>query len=305
MNNKNTYIVCFGEILWDIFPDGEKAGGAPFNAAYHIKKMGIEVKMLSRIGNDELGKKLTDRMKGWGITTSYIQEDLEHPTSTVLAKIDEHHEASYEIINHVAWDYIEFLPEHEKLVSEAEAFIFGSLSARNEKTRETLLKLLKSAKLKVFDVNFRPPFIDVDLIRQLLHHADIVKMNKSEMRQIMEFLGKEYKSEEETAAFIQKHFDIREIILTKGSKGARYFTGDTHYDFAAVPIEIADTVGSGDAFLSGFISKRILGGSPEEMMNNAVSLGAWITSKYGACPGYDLQEFEAFKNKQTDIPGKQ
>ncbi|MCS3529207.1 carbohydrate kinase [Chryseobacterium sp. JUb7] len=297
MINENPYVVCFGEVLWDIFPKGAKAGGAPFNAAYNIYKMGIDVKMLSRIGNDELGKKLTDQIKSWGITTDYIQVDNEHPTSTVIAKIDEHNEASYEIINHVAWDYIEFLPEHEELISKAEAFVFGSLSARNEKTRETLLQLLKFAKLKVFDVNFRPPFIDVDLIKQLLHEADIVKMNKAEMRQIMEFLGEEYKSEDETAAFIQKHFDIKEIILTKGSKGARYFKGDTNYGFSAVPIEIADTVGSGDAFLSGFVSKRILEKSPEEIMNHAISLGAFITSKSGACPDYDREEFETFKNR--------
>ncbi|MDR6405642.1 MULTISPECIES: carbohydrate kinase [Chryseobacterium] len=296
MINDTSYVVCFGEVLWDIFPEGSRAGGAPFNAAYNIHKMGINAKMLSRIGNDELGKKLTDQIKSWGITTDFIQVDEKHPTSTVIAKIDEHNEATYEIINNVAWDYIELLQEHKDLVSNADVFVFGSLSARNPKTKETLLQLLDYAKLKIFDVNFRPPFIDIELVKTLLEKADIVKMNKAEMRQIMMFLGEEYKSEDESAAFIQNHFKINEIILTKGSKGARYFVGNKNYGFNAIPITIADTVGSGDAFLSGFISKRIKNESPEEIMKQAISLGAFITSKSGACPDYEYSEFVAFRN---------
>ncbi|MDQ0594421.1 fructokinase [Chryseobacterium ginsenosidimutans] len=297
MRDKNPYIVCFGEVLWDIFPEGSKAGGAPFNVAYNVHKMGIDVKMLSKIGNDKLGKKLTDQIKSWGITTDYIQIDEKHPTSTVIAKIDEHNEATYEIITNVAWDFIEFLPEQKELVLNAEAFVFGSLSARNEKTKETLFQLLEFAKLKIFDVNFRPPFIDVELIKTLLHKADIVKMNKSELHQILEFIGKQYDSEEDSIAFLQNYFGIKEVILTKGSKGAKYFVGDQNYTFEAIPITVADTVGSGDAFLSGFISKRINKENPEEIIKQAISLGAFITSKLGACPDYEYSEFERFKNQ--------
>lgn len=295
MMEKKSYIVCFGEVLWDIFPEGSRAGGAPFNVAYNVHKMGIDVKMLSKIGNDELGKKLTDQIKSWKITTDYIQIDENYPTSTVIAKIDEHNEATYDIVNDVAWDHIEFLPEDKDLVSNAEAFVFGSLSARNEKTKETLLQLLNVAKLKIFDVNFRPPFIDFELIKTLLHQSDIVKMNKAEMKQILEFIGKEYINEEESVSFIQKYFNIDEIILTKGSKGARYFVGDQNYSFSAVPITVADTVGSGDAFLSGFISKRIQNENPREILKQGIALGAFITSKSGACPDYEYSEFEKFK----------
>jgi fructokinase len=298
MTDKNSYIVCFGEVLWDVFPEGSRAGGAPFNVAYNVHKMGIDVNMLSKIGNDELGKKLTDQIKSWEISTDYIQVDEKYPTSTVIAKIDEHNEATYEIINNVAWDFIEFLPEHKELVSNAEAFVFGSLSARNEKSKETLLQLLEFAKLKIFDVNFRPPFTEVELIKTLLQKADIVKMNKAELKQILEFIGKEYNNEEESVAFLQNHFNIKEVILTKGSKGAKYFVGDKNYSFEAVPITVADTVGSGDAFLSGFISKRIKNENPEEIIKQAISLGAFITSKSGACPDYEYSEFENFKNQK-------
>lgn len=295
MTDKKPYILCFGEVLWDIFPEGSKAGGAPFNVAYNVHKMRVDVQVLSKTGNDDRGKKLREQIRNWGISTQLIQVDENHPTSTVIAKIDEHNEATYEIINDVAWDHIEYFPEYNELVSNAEAFVFGSLSSRNETTRNTLLKLLDQAKLKIFDVNLRPPFIDVELIKTLLYKADVVKINKSELQQILELTEEQYSTEEDAVKTIQRHFAVDEIVLTKGSEGARYFVGDKSYTIPAVPITVADTVGSGDAFLSGFIAKRIFNEIPEEILKNAVSLGAFITSKYGACPDYDYSEFKAFK----------
>ncbi|KQT35475.1 ribokinase [Chryseobacterium sp. Leaf405] len=295
MVNENSYVVCFGEVLWDIFPNGSKAGGAPFNVAYNLHKMGIDVKMLSKVGNDDLGKKLIQQISQWGITTDYIQIGEKNPTSTVIAKIDEHNEANYEIVKDVAWDYIELLPEHKELISNADAFVFGSLSARDEKTKETLLQLLEYAPLKIFDVNFRPPFVDTELIKMLLFKANIVKMNQAEMNIILSFIDEEYRNIEDSLLIIANHFNTKEIILTKGSEGAEYFFNNKQYQFNALPIKIDDTVGSGDAFLAGFVSKRIKNESPEEIMKQAVSLGAFITSKSGACPHYDYEEFEKLK----------
>ena len=293
--NKLNYAVCFGEVLWDIFPTGSRAGGAPFNVAYNLFKMGIDTKMLSRIGNDRLGHELLNQIDQWGITTDFIQVDQERPTGTVLADFDEHGEAQYEIVKEVAWDYIEILPKHIELIQNSKAFVFGSLIARNETSKKTLLELIEHSKFRIFDVNFRPPFIDFEFIKKLLYKADLVKMNKAELRTILEFLGVDYIDEDISIRHLQNYFNLNEIILTKGSKGARYFVGSTSYNFPAVHIEIADTVGSGDSFLAGFLSKRIQGRSPEEIMKQATSLGAFITSKSGACPDYTYEEFRTFR----------
>ncbi|MCD9855375.1 carbohydrate kinase [Epilithonimonas sp. JDS] len=295
--NNKSYAVCFGEILWDIFPAGSRAGGAPFNVAYNLDKMGLKVQMISKIGNDKLGKDLLEQIKSWNISTDNIQTDYEKPTGTVIADFDEHGEAHYDIVNDVAWDHIEILPAHQELIENSEAFVFGSLIARNEVSRNTLLKLIEISKFRVFDVNFRPPFIDFELIKTLLQKAHLVKMNKAELRTIIEFLGEKYIDEDSSIKYIQKHFDLHEIVLTKGSKGARYFVGEQSYNFSAVSIDVNDTVGSGDSFLAGFLSKRIQGSLPEEIMKQAVSLGAFITSKSGACPDYTHEEFESFREK--------
>jgi len=293
----NPSIFCYGEVLWDIFPEGARAGGAPFNVAYNLTRMGIDAHMISRVGNDKLGTDLLSQLTDWKIETRDSQVDTNYPTGTVIAHIDEHNEAHYDIIQPVAWDFIEFRNDYIEKINNASAFVFGSLITRNETSRNTLFELLEIAKFKVFDVNIRPPFYSIPVIKELLYKADLVKMNKAELRLIVDFLNKEYKDEEDAIRFIQDTFNIPEILISKGSKGAIYYNGNAHYQTPAVPVTIQDTVGSGDAFLAGFLSKRILNAAPNEIMNQATALGAFITSKEGACPDYTISDFESFRSK--------
>src|SRR3954452_15176255 len=102
-----TPIVGIGEVLWDVFPDGRKvAGGAPFNFAFHCKQLGHEAVIVSRVGDDELGRELRAEVRSLGLTDDFIQTDYEHPTGTVRVTVDEQGQPSYEIVDDVAWDYI-------------------------------------------------------------------------------------------------------------------------------------------------------------------------------------------------------
>ncbi|WP_149206932.1 carbohydrate kinase family protein [Flavobacterium johnsoniae] len=295
INTKSIY--CYGEVLWDIFPEGARAGGAPFNVAYNLMRMGIDSHMISRVGNDKLGTDLMAQLKDWNISTEDSQIDNQHPTGTVIAHIDEHNEAHYDIIKPVAWDFIEFRKDYIEKISNASAFVFGSLITRSETSKNTLFELLEIAKFKVFDINIRPPHYSVPVINELLHKADLVKMNKAELRLVLDFFEKNYVSEDDAVHFIQDKFDIKEVLVSKGSKGALYYDGDSKYDAPAVPVTIQDTVGSGDAFLAGFLSKRIMNENPVEVMKQATALGAFITSQKGACPSYDLNDFELFRKE--------
>lgn len=290
-------VFCYGEVLWDIFPEGARAGGAPFNVAYNLTRMGIDAHMISRVGNDKLGNDLMAQLRDWNIPTDDSQTDLVYPTGTVIAHIDEHNEAHYDIIQPVAWDFIEFRADYTEKVSSSSAFVFGSLITRNETSRNTLFELLEIAKYKVFDVNIRPPFSSSEVIKELLYKSDLVKMNKAELRLILDFLNKEYTTEDNGIRFVQDTFNIKEILVSKGSKGAVYYNENTRYEAPAVSVTIQDTVGSGDSFLAGFLSKRILNADPEEIMNQATALGAFITSKEGACPYYTIEDFENFRKK--------
>ncbi|MXN89714.1 carbohydrate kinase [Flavobacterium sp. Sd200] len=287
-------VFCYGEVLWDIFPEGARAGGAPFNVAYNLMRMGADAHMISRIGEDKLGHDLMKQVAAWNIPTQDSQIDYTYPTGTVIAHIDEHNEAHYDIVQPVAWDFIEHRNDYTEKVGQADAFVFGSLITRNEVSRNTLYRLLEVAKFRVFDVNLRPPFYSAELIKELLYKADLVKMNKAELRLVLDFLGKDYVSEDDSIRFVQDTFKIAEVLVSKGSKGAVYYNGSNHYEAPAVPVTIKDTVGSGDAFLAGFLSKRLVDATAADVMAQATALGAFITSKEGACPDYRFTDFELF-----------
>lgn len=297
MKEKKYKAVCFGEVLWDIFPgEQRRIGGAPFNVAYHLFKMGLDVEVISSVGDDELGHELMQKINNWQIPTDHIQITGEHPTSTVVASVDENNDAHYDIVENVAWDFIEKTTENQKVLAAADALVFGTLATRNEKSKNTLFQLLEISSYNVFDINLREPYYDIRIINELLHKTQVAKFNKAELRMVLDFLNKEYTDEKDSIRYLQDKFGIREIIVSKGSKGALYAYEDSFYLYPTIPVEVKDTVGSGDSFLAGFLSKRLQKEtSAHEIMAQAVSLGAFITSQEGACPEYTLNDFIQFK----------
>lgn len=298
-NNTKPSVVCFGEVLWDIFPTYKRIGGAPLNVAFHLNKFNIDSHIITKIGEDELGTKILDRITNDGMSTNEVQVDPKHQTSTVFATFDDNNDASYEFLDNSAWDFIDFNPSDFDIVSKSDAFVFGTLASRKEHTRNTLYQLLEAAKYKVYDVNFRPPHYDLNFVAELMKKSDLLKMNKAELREILDHIGKHYTNEEEAVKHIQDYFKCDEIIVSKGSKGGIYQSNDIFYQFPAVEIVIKDTVGSGDSFLAGFLAEKIKKSNDLEVIKKASSLGAYITSHAGACPPYKLEDFHLFYEENT------
>lgn len=302
-NSNQINVACYGEVLWDLFPGKQKsAGGAPFNVAYNLSRMGVNATVISSVGDDTLGAEIIKKIKGWNMPTHSIQLNKDYPTSSVIATFDDHMEAHYDIVTNVAWDFIEVLPKDLQLISSEDAFVFGSLATRNIQSKNTLFTLLENSSYNVFDINLRKPHYDLNVIKDLLHKSHLAKFNKAELLLLIEYLDKNYTSEEDIVSYIQDTFKLREVIVSKGSKGALYATDGQFHLYPAVDIVVADTVGSGDAFLAGFLSKRLEEtASIDAIMKQAVNLGAYITSKEGACPEYKKIDFELFANKKEII----
>jgi fructokinase len=293
---KDSGAVCFGEVLWDVFPGGAKPGGAPLNVAYHLRQLGVNCEMISRTGADERGRDLLNIIAAWGFDLRYIGTDQDHLTSTVDLFTDEHNDVSYAIHENVAWDHIPADPAYIAKVKEDGVLVFGSLSMRSRTSYETLLQLLEVCETKVMDVNIRMPFFDIDKIEKVLYKTDILKLNKAELNQMVIALGADLEADEDKGVnFLREKFNIDEVLLTKGSKGARYYRGENSYFQDAYKIEICDTVGSGDAFLAGFLAKWL---RPEKnaaaMLDYASAIGAFNTTKAGACPPYTIDELDRF-----------
>lgn len=295
-------VVCFGETLWDFLPGGKQPGGAPMNVAYHLGKLGKNPAIISRVGNDELGRELLRLMKEKNINTDYVQTDDDLPTSTVVARLTDNHEMVYDIVQNVAWDNIEYDDLLRAIVKEADYFVFGSLAARSARTRATLFQLLEMAKTKVLDINLRAPHYSRELIETMLAKADIVKLNEAELKLIIEWF-RVYSNDEDAIAFLQEKFDIHIMVVTKGSEGALLKVGNVLYSHEGYQVVVADTVGSGDSFLAGVLFQLIDHIPYEHILDFANKLGAFITTQKGACPVYQLNEVttSSFIRRQAAI----
>ena len=284
MSEEKQYtIACFGEVLWDLLPMGKVAGGAPMNLAFHANNLGVKAKMISALGEDELGTELLQFLTSKQVETNLIQRSQHLPTSTVQVTLDEKGSASYEIVNPVAWDAIKLTSQQVRAVQAADVLLFGSLACRTERSRDTLFQLIKRAKKTIFDVNLRPPFYTQPLLEYLLEKAYIVKMNEEELAIIANW----YTSLEEDTQqmnFLIERFGIETLIVTKGKEGAYCLTDGKLYEQATFTVEVADTVGAGDAFLAGFITKMLVQEEWQECLKFACATGAVVASKVGGTP---------------------
>src|SRR5690606_33640852 len=150
----------------------------------YLSKMGIESRIVSQVGNDKDGNAILSELERLGISSELCTRTDRAPTSTVKVVHDDAGDVSYDIVDDIAWDYINYSEALEEVVKTADMTVFGSLVGRHKTSRDTLLKLLAHSKLKVFDVNLRPPFYDKDYIFFLLQMTDLLKLNMDELYQI-------------------------------------------------------------------------------------------------------------------------
>ncbi len=293
-NNESNSIVCFGEVLWDVIPEGPQPGGAPLNVAYHLSKLKNRVSIISRVGMDRKGEELIKLITQWGIKKNFLQVDTYYATSQVLAKTNNGPDVIYDIVNPCAWDFITEDKKALEGINQAKYFVYGSLSARNPGTKETLYNLLENDTYKVFDINLRPPYFGKGELAHLLQKADLAKLNEQELGVVIELFDCNYKQESAQINFLRERFDISEVVITRGEAGASYYVGDAIYHYQGRPVDVKDTIGCGDAFLASFISSHLIQESPEAILRNAVTMGGFVATQKGGCPEYELEEFEEF-----------
>lgn len=277
-------IICFGEVLFDVFPTHRKIGGAPLNVALRMASLGINAQIISRVGNDEIGKELLHFIKENGVATDTIQVDENLSTGEVIVQLNDKGSASYTINYPVAWDKIEVTSVAKNAIANADAMVFGSLVCRDLVSHQTLLDLMNLAKYKIFDVNLRAPFYTKELLIELMNKADFIKFNDDELYEISEYMNSPYHSLEQNIHFIAEQTNTKHICVTKGSHGAVLYYNDTMYYNSGYKIEVADTVGAGDSFLAGLLTQLLTGNDTQFAINYACALGALVAQKEGANP---------------------
>ena len=286
--------VCFGEILFDVFPDMERIGGAPLNVASRLSSMGINVEMISKVGADEKGERLLAYLKSRNIETRNILKDDHHPTGVVEVSLTESGSATYDIAYPSAWDKIVLTNDIINSVKNANAFIFGSLVCRDEVSRRTLFELIPKAQYRVLDFNLRPPHYSEELLKELVQHAEFIKFNDDELFEIAAVLGCKYHSLEQNLLFMAVKSNAKTICVTKGRHGAVLLHEKKLYYNSGYKINVKDTVGAGDSFLGTLLAKLLRGLEPQKALDVACAVGALVAGREGANPEITPETLNSF-----------
>ena len=263
------------------------------NVAYHLTKLGKNPALISRIGNDMLGREILEVWQAQQVSTTYIQVDETRDSGKVYAHHGENNEMHYDIVNPSAWDYIQWDDALGPLVQNADYFVFGSLASRNLISAGTLLKCLELAQKKVFDINLRAPYITRENIEILLGKADILKLNQAELHLITGWAGN-FKGDEERIQYLQENYKTETIIVTKGGDGAMAYVDNQFFCHAGHKVQVADTVGSGDAFLAGYLGGLLDKSPTDKILADASALGAFVATQTGGCPPYSIADLAGF-----------
>ena len=309
MNQRFT-IVGIGEGLFDIFPDGQKLGGAPLNVAVHAHQL-AQVRsgravIVTRVGQDDLGTQLLDELRQRGLATEFIQSDPDRPTGAVYIDFDSQGQPQFDIAQNVAWDNLQYDPDMEDLAQRCDAVCFGSLAQRDAQSRNTTYRFLDAARraVRLFDVNLRKDFFDLQIMRRSCEMATIVKLNEHELPEVAKLLGlagneqRDADAADAQAQAIRKMFDLDMLVLTRGERGTRLYTETEQIDGEPAhyqPADQADAIGAGDACAAGVIVGKVLRLPLARIATLANHCGAFVASQPGATPVLPEQILEMVK----------
>jgi fructokinase len=281
--------LCFGEMLWDSLPSGLFPGGAPMNAAYHLHQLGLHAAPVSAVGQDAWGDELLRRVTAWGLDTKLIGVREDKPTGLVRVKTEKGGPA-YDIIENVAWDWIELPEPLPPFVSRTQALIFGTLAQRTEHNRKSFNSLREfcTGALKVFDVNLRPPYDAPELVWSLAEKADVIKLNQDEAARLQ---GKACPVDrlESAARDLSARTNCTCICITAGHHGAGLLLDSRWTWLPGHSVAVRDTVGAGDAFLAALVHGLLAGNkSAPDILKRARKLAEFVVAHDGATPAYTV-----------------
>jgi fructokinase len=280
-------ILALGEILFDVFPDYRRLGGAPFNFAFHLKQLGFPVRFVSRVGEDRNGKEIRAAVKAHGFNPADLQVDSRHATGTVAVSLNDTGVPTFDILPSVAYDYIDFTPAVGSLLEDCALIYFGTLIQRTDRGFKNLQRILSARKSNtkcLYDINLRPGGYTRQVVRESLNHADLLKLNEEELDVLKSMHGQKC-DEDRFVAYLREHYAIEVVALTRGQSGSTLFTADDRFDAATPVVEkIVDTVGAGDAFASVLAAGYLRGLPAPKILNAATRLAAHLCSIAGAIP---------------------
>lgn len=282
-------IISLGEVLWDLFPDGARFGGAPANFACHAAILGGDVSMVSAVGNDDRGRQALEILGGCGIDLSLTQTVSDAPTGTVGIQLDANGKPTFTIHENSAWDQLAWNESIESGIMSADAVYFGTLGQRSPQTRQTIRQSVAAAQNasipRIVDINLRAPFFDDELIRTSVRGASILKLSDDELPNVCSALDIDRSgSTDSQLNAILRAGQLDWVVMTRGAEGAVLVGPEGSVSQAGIKTTVRDTVGAGDSFTAAFLTGLLRGDPHCQILENACRVAANVCAHVGAVP---------------------
>ncbi len=265
--------------MFDTFPDGSSVlGGAPFNVAWHLKGFGLDPLFISRIGADDKGQDVRQKMLDWGMDVSGLQQDSQHNTGTVTIELKDG-QPSFTILPKQAYDFIEQEKSLELVKKHSASLLyFGTLINRHDVSKNTLSAIRKLNIPTFVDINLRTPWWNESTIADAIKNTNWVKLNDDEIR-----LVTKQDDLAVAAKVLINQYSLSWIIVTKGAEGAFIATEDQILECQPAKVDhIVDTVGAGDAFSSVTLYGIVQNWPLQTILQRAVEFAAQVCMVRGA-----------------------
>jgi len=290
-------IISIGEVLWDVFGDVEHIGGATFNFSAHATRLGHQVALVSAVGEDERGDRALQRAAELGLSDRYVRRVAGYPTGYVTVFVDSAGQPDFTIHRPAAYDLValEDRDLEELAASNPEWIYSGTLHQMSDNARNVTRRLIEAvpAARRLYDINLRKESYTPSLVEELLGRASIVKINDDEVRSVEEMFGQPHGSLEDFCRRAIEGYGLDGVCVTRGKEGCSLLLDGEYLESPGYSVEVADTVGAGDAFTAAFLHGLGAGWPGSEVADFANRVGALVASRDGAVPEWTMAEAEA------------
>lgn len=266
-------IICCGEALIDMLPrrlpDGSPVclpvpGGAIFNTAIALGRLGEETHFVSGLSTDLFGRQLAAHLEASQVRTAFCRRSP-RPTTLAFVTLTDGH-AEYNFYDEMTAGRMLDVSDLPELPDQISAMHFGAISLIPEpcaSAYEELMRRYHQRCVISLDPNIRPGFIHDELayrarLQRMGAMSDIIKVSDEDLAWLEP--GKSF----ESAAADWLSNGAKVILLTMGGSGVRALTGQQDVTVPAVAAQVVDTVGAGDSFNAGFLASLRQSGSLEK-----------------------------------------
>lgn len=289
MTMKAPVVLSIGEVLWDLLPGGPQLGGAPANFVVHAHALGAEGLLISRVGDDELGRDAFRRLSERGVDLTGVGVDASLPTGRVTVEVAADGQPRFTIQEQVAWDAIVAGPDVLASAARADVVCFGSLAQRDARSRAAVracLGAVRPGTLRVFDINLRAPFYSADVVEASLGMADVLKLNETELPVLAGWFGLRGGPEEQLETLAQR-FGLKVVAWTLGAAGSRLYRDGRWTAEPGRTVPVVDAVGAGDSYTAALVLGLLRGWPTERILKAATDIAAFVCTRAGATPELD------------------